>query len=453
MNKTKTFLLIYIFIFLMFFSIFSSCSYAASDVTTYSPSCILLEKQTGKILYEKNAYEVRYPASTTKIMTAILTVEKCELTDVATVSHNAIFTVPVSYSHASLKEGEEVTVEQLLNVLLIPSANDAANVLAEHISGSVDDFADLMNEKAKEIGCLNTHFVNPNGVYHKDHTTTAYDLALMGRYAMQNSTIREIVKKTSYSLPATNKYDKTDRRFNTTNDLIRVNNSNAKDNYYYPNAIGIKTGYTTEAGSCIIAAAEKDGLEVVCVVLGGGSTDGLSERYLDCIHLFDYAFDNYKMQTIHEQNSVVDQIAISGATSDTKNLNLLAKDNVSLLLSKDESKTLTPEITLNENLKAPISANTVVGKVTYHIGEDVYSSDLIAETSVLASGVFPILLRIVLILVTIYLIYLLLRKPKSGKGSKSTNKKKHKKHSKNSSKGRKRNRGSGHFLFTSLNNF
>ena len=136
----------------------------------------MLEKETGKILYEKNAYEVRYPASTTKIMTAILTVEKCELTDVATVSHNAIFTVPVSYSHASLKEGEEVTVEQLLNVLLIPSANDAANVLAEHISGSVDDFADLMNEKAKEIGCLNTHFVNPNGVYHKDQAGPGFPI-------------------------------------------------------------------------------------------------------------------------------------------------------------------------------------------------------------------------------------------------------------------------------------
>lgn len=451
MKKTKYFLLLFILLIQLLWC--APLSYASTTINTYSPSCILIEKNTGKILYEKDAHKIMYPASTTKIMTAILAVEKCKLTDVATVSHNAIFTVPSSYVNANIKEGEELTIEQLLHILLIPSANDSANVLAEHISGSVDEFANLMNEKAKEIGCLNTHFVNANGIHNKNHTTTAYDLALMGKYAMNNKIIRDIVKKTTYTLPTTNKYDKTDRIFHTTNDLLRENHSKAKDNYYYPNAIGIKTGYTTEAGSCIIAAAQKDGLEVICVVLGGGSTDGLSERYLDCIHLFDYAFDNYKMQTVHEQNSIVDQITVSGATNDTKNLNLLAKDNVAILLSKDEAETLTPEITLNEDLKAPISANTVVGKVTYHIGEDVYSSDLIAETSVLASGVFPILLRMVLILVTIYLIYLLLRKPKSRKSSKNSSNKKHKKVSKSSSKGGKRSKGGGHFLFTSLNNF
>lgn len=420
-----------------------------NDLSIYSSNCILMEASTGRILYAKDAQEVVFPASTTKIMTAILTLENCELTDIATVSHDAIFSVPASYSHASLKEGEELTIEQLLNVLLIPSANDAANVLAEHISGSVDDFAVLMNEKAKEIGCLNTHFVNPNGVHNEEHTTTAYDLALMGRYAMQNSTFRSIVKKTRYTLPATNKYDKTDRIFNTTNDLLRENNSTAKDNYYYEYATGIKTGYTTDAGSCIVASAKKDNMEVIAVVLGGGTTkDGLSERNLDCIALFDYAFESYSMQTVQEKNNVLEEITVRGATSDTRKLNVLVKDDIAILLSSEENtQNLEPEITYRDNLKAPLSANEVIGKITYQVGDEIYSSDLLAETSVIASGFLPILLRILLILVTLYLLYILL-KPKN----------KNKKHGsgyyvKATKKSKKRKKKGGHFRCMQLNNF
>ena len=195
---------------ILFLSTFITTSFAvntsASAVSVGSPSCILMEASSGKVLYEKNANQVRYPASTTKIMTAILALENCELTDVATVSRNAIHSIPPDYVIANIKEGEELTVEQLLNVLLIPSANDVAIVLAEHISGSVSKFSDLMNEKAKEIGCKNTHFVNPNGIHNKNHVSTAYDLALIGRYAMENATFRKIVQKTQYTLPANGLY-------------------------------------------------------------------------------------------------------------------------------------------------------------------------------------------------------------------------------------------------------
>lgn len=424
-------LILFIFIFLLQFVIFTFPSLADTDVVnTYSPSCILIDAETGKILYEKNSNEVRFPASTTKIMTAILTVENCNLDDIVTVSHDAIFSVPVSYSHASLKEGEELTVEQLLNVLLIPSANDAAFVLAEHISGSVEEFANLMNQKAKEIGCLNTHFVNPNGIHSKDHTSTAYDLSLMGKYAMQNSTIREIVKKTNYTLPTTNKYDKTDRIFNTTNDLIVENNSTAKDNYYYPYAIGIKTGYTTDAGSCIIAGAKKDDIELIVVVLGGETTEsGLSERYLDCINLFNYGFDNY--HTLHESNSILKQISVWRGTSDTKDLNLLVKDKISIFANNaSDLDNLEPEITLNKNLKAPISANSVVGKISYTFDGQTYSSDLIAETEVVSSSFLPVLFRVLLIFVTLYLLYLLLKPSKKDKNGKSKYSKKKSYHKK-----------------------
>jgi len=418
MKKLK--IIFFIFIFLMQFIIFISPSYADSDnLKTYCPSCILIEANTGKILYEKNSNDVRFPASTTKIMTAILTVENCNLDDVATVSHNAVYSIPYDYTHASLKEGEELTIEQLLYALMIPSANDAAIVLAEHISGSVEEFAKLMNKRAEELGCKNTHFVNPNGIHSKDHTSTSYDLALMGKFAMQNSIIRKIVSTTQFTLPATNKYSKTDRIFNNSNDLL-----NTYSRYYYEGTTGVKTGYTGEAGNCIIASAKKNDFEVILVVLGGESTNtGLSQRYLDCKTLFDYAFNNYSIKTLNEKNAVLKQITVRGATEETQNLNVLIKDKIEIFSENSaDLSSLEPEITLDENLMAPISANSAIGKITYNYDGQTYSSDLIAETQVLSSDFLPLLFRILLIFVVLYLLFLLLKKPKNK--SKKTYKKK-----------------------------
>lgn len=418
MKKLK--IIFFIFIFLMQFIIFISPSYADSDnLKTYCPSCILIEANTGKILYEKNSNDVRFPASTTKIMTAILTVENCNLDDVATVSHNAVYSIPYDYTHASLKEGEELTIEQLLYALMIPSANDAAIVLAEHISGSVEEFAKLMNKRAEELGCKNTHFVNPNGIHSKDHTSTSYDLALMGKFAMQNSIIRKIVSTTQFTLPATNKYSKTDRIFNNSNDLL-----NTYSRYYYEGTTGVKTGYTGEAGNCIIASAKKNDFEVILVVLGGESTNtGLSQRYLDCKTLFDYAFNNYSLKTLNEKNAVLKQITVHGATEETQNLNVLIKDKIEIFSENSaDLSSLEPEITLDENLMAPISANSAIGKITYNYDGQTYSSDLIAETQVLSSDFLPLLFRILLIFVVLYLLFLLLKKPKNK--SKKTYKKK-----------------------------
>ena len=303
--------------------------YNPDNLTTNSDSVILMDAKTGNILYSKNAYEKKYPASTTKLMTAILTLENCKLTDVATVSHNSIFSVPVGYSHASLKEGEQLTIEQLLNVLLIPSANDAAFVLAEHIAGSVDAFSTMMNNKAKELGCLNTHFVNPNGIHNNDHYSTAYDLALIGQYAMKFDDIMRIAKISQYTLPKTNKYNKTDRIFNATNGLISKN-----DEYYYPSATGLKTGYTDKSGYCIVATAEKNGVELLEVILG---SESISDRYEDCIKLFDYGFENYSNQSLVSASEIIESVEVSGATKETKNLDIVAKSNIDILPCKRAS--------------------------------------------------------------------------------------------------------------------
>lgn len=403
---------LFIFLLLLQFTIFIPPCFADSGLNIYCPSVILMETKTGEILYEKNSNNVRYPASTTKIMTAILTVENCSLDEVATVSHNAVYSIPYGYSHASLKEGEELTIEQLLYALMLPSANDAAVVLAEHISGSVEEFSKLMNKKAEELGCKNTHFVNPNGIHADNHTSTAYDLALMGQYAMNNDIIRKIAGTKQFTLPATNKYTKTDRTFNNTNDLLL-----SSSKYYYEGTTGLKTGYTGDAGNCIVATVKKNGFEVLVVVLGGVSTSsGLSERYLDCKTLFDYAFDNYSIKTLNKKNSIFKQVTVYGATEDTQNLNILVKDNIEIFVDNDEDiSVLTPTINLKDKLTAPISANSVVGQITYTYNGKEYSSDLIAETQVIASDFLPILFRVLLIFVVLYLLFLLLKPSKENK--------------------------------------
>ncbi len=419
MNKKTKILLHFIFLltflitFLTFtFSLFSTTSLAeTSPISTYSPYCILMEASTGKIIYEKDAHAKVPPASTTKIMTAILTLENCKLTDTATVSHNAIFSVPLGYTHAYLVEGEVLTIEQLLHILLIPSANDAANVLAEHIAGSVESFSTMMNTKALELGMQDTNFVNPNGVQNEEHYSSAYDLAILGRYAMQNETFRKLVSTTKYTLPATNLYPKADRYFSTTNALIVPDERDSVDNYYYPYATGIKTGYTNAAKNCIVASSKKDGVEYIVVILGAEQTEnGLSGRYLDCISLFNYAFDNYKTYTIHEENSVLKQLKISKASLSTRNLDVVVKDKMTLLLKKDTSDTsITPTIEISSDLVAPISKNTVIGTISYNVDGNTYISDLLAGEDVIESNAFHTFLTIICIVLVLFLLYRLLQ--------------------------------------------
>ena len=373
---------------------------ASNIPSTYSPSTLLMDLDSGKILYSKNANTRMYPASTTKIMTAILTIENCQLTDTAIASHNAIYSVPSGYSHANIQEGEELTIEQLLNVLLIPSANDAAFVLAEHIAGSVEAFADMMNAKAVEIGCKDTHFVNPNGVHDENHYSTAYDLALIGKYAMQYEVFRDIASKTSCSLPATDKYPREDRLFNTTNDLLKENHSRAANNYYYPYASAGKTGYTDAAQNCIVATAKKDDISLLAVVLHGERTDdGLSQRALDCKTLFEYGFNNYKYEIIAHKGDVAKEIEVSGGTNDSKNLNLVYSEDITALvpINYDVSST-TPNIKLTETMYAPITEGTNLGSITFSIDGFDYSCDLLASHTVYKSNMSKTVIELCLVL-------------------------------------------------------
>lgn len=381
------------------------CVSANSAPETYSPSCLLMEESSGKILYSKNANSVMYPASTTKIMTAILTIENCDLSDVATVSHNAVFSIPSGYSTASLVEGEELTIEQLLNVLLIPSANDAAVVLAEHIAGSVESFSEMMNTKATEIGCKNTHFVNPNGIHDENHYSTAYDLAIIGKYAMQLSTFKSIVSKTRYSLPITNKYDKEDRIFNTTNELLKPNYSSSPRNYYYEYATGAKTGYTVPAGHCIVATATKDNLSLIAVVLNDGFTDdNINQRPIDCKTLFEYGFNNFSIVSIANKGDVGHTISVVNATSETSSLDLLYSEDLSALVPNGfDISSVTPNIKLTDGLFAPISEGTILGSISYDIDGVNYSCNLVAAHTVYSNNLLKTAMELAILIIALIL--------------------------------------------------
>lgn len=266
----------------------------------YSEAAILIESTTGKVLYEKNMNERKYPASITKVLTAIIALEKCDLDEVATASYNAVNSIKSGYTKADIQVGEKFSIEELLNVMMVQSANEAATIIAEHISGSVSEFAKLMNEKAKEIGCRNSNFVNANGVHNENHYSTAYDMAIIAKYCMQNEVFRRLASMMECSLPRTEYWkdeqveEHGERIFKNTNKLL------IKDNrYYYPYAIGVKTGFTTPAKNCLISASNKNGFELISVVLHAETAeDGLSARYLDTINLFEYGYNNFNLDDI-----------------------------------------------------------------------------------------------------------------------------------------------------------
>ncbi len=405
-----------LFLFLIIFVSGCTSTYASTIPDTYSSACLLMEESTGKILYSKNANSIMYPASTTKIMTAILTLEKCNLSDTAVVSHNAVFSIPSGYSTASLVEGEVLTIEQLLNVLLIPSANDAAVVLAEHIAGSVEAFSDMMNSKAVELGCLNTHFVNPNGIHNENHYSTAYDLALIGKYAMQFPTFKEISSKTRYTLPITNAYSKEDRIFNTTNDLIKPNYSSSPTNYYYKYATGGKTGYTDPAGQCIVATATKDNISLIAVTLHGDFTeDNLSQRALDCKALFEYGFNNFSMVSIAQKGDVASNMKVPNATKDSSSLDLLYSDDIYAFVPNGfDTSSVTPNIKLSSTF-APIAQDTVLGTISYDIDGSNYSCNLLASHEVYKNQFAKTAMELALLLIFLILLSKVLKRKKRRK--------------------------------------
>ena len=374
----------------------------SEEPSLISQAAILIDNKTGKILYSKNENEKMYPASTTKIMTAILTLENCNLDEIVTVSYDAIMSIPDGYSSASLQIGEQLTVEQLLQLLLVHSANDAANVLAEYVGGSVESFISMMNTKVNELELSNTHFTNAYGMHDDNHYTTAQDLAIIMKYCIKNEDFRRLAGSASCAIPSTNLYGT--RRYTSTNELIVPNSIN-----YYPYLTSGKTGYTSQAGDCLVSCAYKDDLELICVVLGGKTINGMSTRFSETKTLYEYGYDNYSVKTILNQNDMVTQIDVPNGTKDTRSLDLLANDSIHALLANTLSEDkLAFEINLKENIKAPIEQGDILGSVSYSIDGIQYETNLVASHLVEESKLLNYMIEIgigILIIILFYKIF------------------------------------------------
>ena len=388
LHVKKIFLLSF-FIFALLFSNLNIVYAADTNAPELvSRAAILMDNKTNKILYDKNSNERMFPASTTKILTAILVLENCDLNEIVTASYDAVMSIPEGYVTANIDGDEQLTVEQLLQLLLVHSANDAANVLAEYVGGSIESFVSMMNTKVNELGLTNTHFTNAYGLQDDNHYTTAYDLSVIMQYCLKNDDFRRIAGSASCSIPATNKSDV--RSYTSTNQLLVPSNPN----YYSYVTVG-KTGFTTEAGECLVSCAYKNDLELICVVLGGTVVDGVSTRFSESKTLYEYGFNNFSLKNIANPGDIITQIKVPNATSDTKSLELAFTDSIYALVNTSDLETnYTPEIQLHSDISAPITQGDVLGSVVYTIDGIQYTSDIVATHNVEASQLLQFVLQI-----------------------------------------------------------
>lgn len=357
------------------FIMISNLTVYAAPPPVSAPSAILIDAETGRVLYEKNADTKMYPASTTKVMTGLLASEYSNLEEKVTATKNVLQTERGS-SQIYINPGEVLTMRQLLYALMLESANDAAIVIAEHLGGSIAGFADIMNQRAKSLGANNTHFVNPNGLHNDDHYTTARDLAIIAREGMKNPLFREVVGTFHYEIPATNMQEARNYITNSNKMIWTVNNK-----YKYEHAIGIKTGYTSVAQHCLVGGAKKDNVELISVVLG----DGKDFMYPDTIAMLEYGFENFKRLELLKKDMIVTTVNIENGD---RKLNLLATEDYSIVGKEDELEALqkTKSFKMNEGIKAPVKKGDVIGTVTFSIeGKEQKSIQLVAEEDVLST--------------------------------------------------------------------
>lgn len=259
-------------------------------------SAILIEANSGAVLYAKNVNEKLYPASVTKILTALVAIENSDLNDMVTFSSEAIHSINWREdANMGINAGDSITMEQCLYGLLVGSANEAAYAIAEHIcgNGNIEDFAKLMNEKAKELGCTNSNFVTPNGIHDDNHYTSAHDLSLIAQAFFSNELLSKMSSTTSYQIPKTGTQPRDDMIVWAKSKLL------PGKEYAYEDLVGTKTGFTTQARQTLVSCAQKNGLKLICVIMKEESPS----QFTDTIELFDYGFQNFTAVTIADKNT------------------------------------------------------------------------------------------------------------------------------------------------------
>lgn len=356
-------------IVLIFCLLTNSISFAYGDeLPLNGKAAALIDSKSGTIIYGHNENMPLPPASTTKILTAILAVEKSKPTDIVTVGKNPTLCEPTILG---LREGEKMSMEDLLYALLIRSANDTAVAIAEHIAGSVPEFAKLMNERAKEWGATNSNFVNPNGWPDPNHHSSAHDLALIAKHVMENDYIRTIVATRNKTIHREN------------DDDIKLLLNHNKILTLYEGANGVKTGYTTEAKQCLVASAVRGDQEFIAVVLGAQG----SNVWSDASTLLDYGFKNFDTYKYKNANELVKTITVADGTGPVK---LVTEKDFYYTLKKGETANVTEQIELNQSLAAPVKKGQVMGKLKFMSqSKELGSVNLIAQNDVERSVLIP----------------------------------------------------------------
>ncbi len=333
---------------------------SAKDLNVSAKSCILIEASSGRVLYSVNEREQLPIASTTKIMSALLALEHGDLDTSFVAEDNAIM---VEGSSMGLRFGDTVTLRDLCYGMLLPSGNDAANLAAVRIAGSKEAFAELMNQRAQEIGMTQTHFVTPSGLHNDDHYSTAYDMALLAQEALKNTAFVDICKQKKAKLTFGN--PPYDRWLSNHNKLLD----------YYEGCIGMKTGFTKKAGRCLVSAVERDGMVLICVTLNDPND------WLDHANIFDYGFSLVQKVNLTPDLSGICANAV-GATQDTIPLTV---QELSVVLTAEEQQRLQSRMLLRPFYEAPIQQGERLGSYEYLLdGEVIASGDICAAVDILS---------------------------------------------------------------------
>lgn len=341
----------------------------------YAESAVLIDGKTGNILYGKNENKRQYPASITKLMTALIAIENQKPTDVLTFTKEAVFGIERNSTHLWLDVDERLNLDQALHGLLLSSANDIANGIAELCDGSISEFAKHATQRAKELGAKNTNFTNPHGLHDPNHYTSAYDMALIGREIIKQPYFLEIMNTPTYQIPPTSKYPEI-RYLSQSHKLL---NKQRFGSTYREDVIGGKTGYTSDAGNTLVTMAKRGDMELISVVLKSNSQN----LYSDTNMLLDYGFDNFKSITLHEQSDSIRSLPMysikSGQLIHLADCNISVSQDVSFLGGTDiKERLIETAITLPNRIDQQVSNGDVVGNISYHYaGQTLATSDLV----------------------------------------------------------------------------
>jgi D-alanyl-D-alanine carboxypeptidase (penicillin-binding protein 5/6) len=341
----------------------SAMAFALTPADINAQSAILIDSDSHQMLFEKNSHELMFPASTTKLMTALLILENHELNETVTIDSKSPM---ATGSRIYIIEGEILTIEQMLHALLLASANDVAEALAIYDSGSIEAFAEKMNQRAAELGALNTHFTNPHGLPDPEHVTTAYDLSRIALEAIKHEKLREIVKTISYDIPPTNKQPE-NRHFANSNRFLYGTGSGNKIDYRgqtinikYDAITGLKTGYTNAAQQCFISSATKDGKNLISVILKAQG----NFLYLDTRTLIDYGFENFNAHTFASKHELISYFEYSG--NKKVKIPLYSSDDIKALIPNSlNPEEITFETEMMPEFELPVKEGQRIGTIRY----------------------------------------------------------------------------------------